>query len=87
MLLDEPFTGLDDRSTSELIERLRQLSKEGCLVVFATHDLDVADDVLDRAVVLRTGRITELPEGHGSLRSRYREHLTGGGSMEQRTDG
>ena len=87
MLLDEPFTGLDDRSTSELIEPLRQLSKEGCLIVFATHDLDVADDVLDRAVVLRAGRISELPDGHGSLRSRYRELLVGGGSMEQRTDG
>jgi len=87
VLLDEPFTGLDDRSTSELIERLRQLSKEGCLIVFATHDLDIADGVLDRAVVLRAGRITELPDGDGSLRSRYRELVTGGGSMEQRTDG
>ena len=87
VLLDEPFTGLDDRSTSELIDRLRQLSKEGCLIVFATHDLDVADDVLDRAVVLRSGRITELPDSHGSLRSRYRELVTVGGSMEQRTDG
>ena len=86
VLLDEPFTGLDDRSTSELIERLHQLSKDGCLIVFATHDLDIADGVLDRAVVLRSGRITELPDDHGSLRSRYRELVTGGGSMEQRTD-
>tara|TARA_B100000029_G_scaffold452538_1_gene477802 strand:+ start:305 stop:1042 length:738 start_codon:yes stop_codon:yes gene_type:complete len=86
VLLDEPFTGLDDRSTTELIERLRELSKEDRLIVVATHDLDIAGDVLDRAVVLRTGRITELPDGHGSLRSRYRELVTVGGSMEQRAD-
>ena len=86
VLLDEPFTGLDDRSTSELIERLRLLSGEGCVVVFATHDLDIADDVLDRAVVLRAGRITELPDGHGSLRARYRELVTSDNSMERRAD-
>ena len=86
VLLDEPFTGLDDRSTSELIERLRLLSGEGCVVVFATHDLDIADDVLDRAVVLRAGRITELPDGHGALRARYRELVTSDNSMERRAD-
>ena len=86
VLLDEPFTGLDDRSTSELIERLRLLSGKGCVVVFATHDLDIADDVLDRAVVLRAGRITELPDGHGSLRARYRQLVTSDNSMERRAD-
>ncbi len=84
VLLDEPFTGLDDRSTSELIDRLRQLSEEGCLIVFATHDLDIADDVLDRAVVLRAGRIAGLPDGHGSLRARYRELVTADNSLDRR---
>ena len=56
------------------------------LDVFATHDLDIADDVLDRAVVLRAGRITELPDGHGSLRARYRQLVTSDNSMERRAD-
>src|SRR5438874_2701674 len=43
VLLDEPFTGLDDRAVRLVADRFRQLAAEGAIVVLATHDLDLAD--------------------------------------------
>ena len=39
VLLDEPFTGLDDRSVSAVSDRLRRLAADGAIVIVATHDL------------------------------------------------
>jgi len=72
VLLDEPFTGLDDASTSALRARLIDLQKSGCIVLVATHDLETIDGVADRAVLLRGGRLIPLADGPESLRERYR---------------
>ncbi len=83
LLLDEPFTGLDDGSTSALVARLAGLRASGCLIVLATHDLDVAAGVIDRMAVLREGRLVALDRAHDNLRERYRAHL-GQGAVDQR---
>ena len=72
VLLDEPFTGLDDASSSALVERLAELRTNGRIVLVATHDLEVIDGLIDRAVMLRDGRLVALPATGGSLRDRYR---------------
>ena len=72
VLLDEPFTGLDDESASLLIARLKLLRDEGTIVVMATHDFESADAIVDRAVCLANGRATMLGAGPGALRERYR---------------
>ena len=77
MLLDEPFTGLDDRSATDLAARLRALGADGGIVLLATHDLDVIEDVLDRAVVLQRGRATPLEREERTFRDRYREARDG----------
>jgi len=53
ILLDEPFTGLDQTSADALVDRLRERQRAGCLIVLATHDLDVADGLLTRAIYLK----------------------------------
>jgi ABC-type multidrug transport system ATPase subunit len=75
LLLDEPFTGLDDTSAAALVARLRQLRADGRIIVVATHDLDVAEGLLDRAAVLRDGRLLAIDEAQGPLRERYRAHV------------
>jgi heme ABC exporter ATP-binding subunit CcmA len=77
VLLDEPFTGLDDASTAALVARLRGLRDEGAIVVLATHDLDLADGLLDRAVFLRDGRMVHAATRPEALRSTYRAVMTG----------
>jgi heme exporter protein A len=72
VLLDEPFTGLDDAATSALRGRLIDLRGAGCIVLVATHDLETIDGVADRGVLLHGGRLISIDGGHESLRERYR---------------
>jgi heme exporter protein A len=78
VLLDEPFTGLDDESSALLVARLRALGSRGAAVVMATHDFESADGVIDRAICLSLGRALPMPASGGSLRDRYRAALAGG---------
>ncbi|HVG86549.1 MAG TPA: ABC transporter ATP-binding protein [Vicinamibacterales bacterium] len=72
LLLDEPFTGLDQASTAALVGRLREEQARGVLTVLATHDLDVVDGLLTRELFLRGGRMMDVSAGEGSLSERYR---------------
>jgi len=71
LLLDEPFTGLDQASTAALVERLRERQRAGCLIVLATHDLDVVDGLLTKEIFLVNGRQSG-PSSGASVRDRYR---------------
>ena len=71
-LLDEPFTGLDDASAAKLVERLKTLRSSGVIVVIATHDLDIAEGLLDQALFLRDGRLAHTAARPEGLRSTYR---------------
>jgi len=72
VLLDEPFTGLDDASSVALAARLTAVRDAGAIVVMATHDFDSADRVISQAWYLRDGRAGSLPGAGGTLRERYR---------------
>ncbi len=51
LLLDEPTNGLDPRTQVWLIELLDELSRRGKTIITATHDLSIAGDIADRAIV------------------------------------
>jgi len=57
LLLDEPTRGLDYPSKDRLIGMLRAMASAGHAVVLATHDVELAARVADRAVVLADGEI------------------------------
>jgi heme ABC exporter ATP-binding subunit CcmA len=78
VLLDEPFTGLDDESSALLVSRLAALRDRGAVVVMATHDFESADGVIDRAICLSQGRALPMAVSGGSLRDRYRAAIAGG---------
>jgi heme exporter protein A len=78
VLLDEPFTGLDDESSALLVSRLAALRARGAVVVMATHDFESADGVIDRAICLSQGRALPMAVSGGSLRDRYRAAIAGG---------
>ena len=75
VLLDEPFTGLDDAATGALVGRLRELRAAGRLILVITHDLDTVDGIADRALMLHRGRLLEVPNAGAPLRERYRAAL------------
>ncbi len=72
VLLDEPFTGLDQASTAALVARLRERQQAGCILVMATHDLEVADGLLSRAIYLKNGRLVGTDSDSHGLSERYR---------------
>src|SRR5215212_4392223 len=56
LLLDEPTTGLDPRSRSELWDAIRGLVAVGTDVLLTTQYLDEADRLADRIVIIDHGR-------------------------------
>ncbi len=57
MLLDEPYTGLDQDAAARLEHVLSSVVAEGRTVVMTTHDLERGLAVSDRTVILARGRI------------------------------
>jgi peptide/nickel transport system ATP-binding protein len=60
LVLDEPTSALDVSVQAQILELLEELSAEQSLSwVFITHDLGVAAEVCDRAVVVYRGAVVE----------------------------
>lgn len=57
LILDEPFTGLDEPAREAVLDRLEALSRTGTSVVVVTHDLRDVLALADRLVVLSSGRV------------------------------
>lgn len=57
LLLDEPYTGLDQDASEMLDEILKKVTREGRTVVMTSHDLARAQDLCSRFDVLSRGRI------------------------------
>jgi len=56
-VLDEPFVGLDPKSTFVLKETLREKAKEGKIIFFSTHVLDVAEKLCNRIAIIKDGKL------------------------------
>ena len=57
LLLDEPTTFLDIEHQLAIYALLRELAREGMLVVAVTHDLNLAARFAARVIALRDGRV------------------------------
>ena len=57
LLLDEPFTGLDQGATEWLTEQLRLVLESGCTGILVTHQMEEAVRIADHLIILRGGRI------------------------------
>ena len=57
LVLDEPFTGLDEPARRSVVERLRVLRRGGTGVVVVTHDLRDVFGIADRVIGLADGRV------------------------------
>ena len=57
LLLDEPFTGLDQHAIGMLSRILKEQKEKGRTILLTTHDLHIAADLSDRFVVIDRHRI------------------------------
>ncbi|WP_067703102.1 ATP-binding cassette domain-containing protein [Nocardia jejuensis] len=57
LFLDEPTTGLDPRTRSQMWDTIRRLVREGSTVMLTTQYLDEADQLADRIAVIDRGKV------------------------------
>lgn len=61
MILDEPTTGVDDKTVQSLYDLLTRLNKEtGLTIVMVTHDIRRVSDYVSRILCLEEGSLVEL---------------------------
>ena len=64
LFLDEPTTGLDPRSRNQIWAIVRELRREGTMLLLTTQYLEEADELADRIAVIDHGRV--IAEGTGN---------------------
>lgn len=57
ILLDEPFVGLDPKSSFEVKKLMREFCDAGASIFFSTHVLEVAEKLCDRLAIIRRGEL------------------------------
>ena len=57
LLLDEPVAGVHPAMVSNILDLLRQLRKNGKLIVFIEHDISAVRQVADLVIVMDEGKI------------------------------
>lgn len=74
LVMDEPFVGLDPKASFEVKNIMRELCKEGAVIFFSTHVLEVAEKLCNKVAIIKDGKLvvcgdTESVVGSGSLES------------------
>ena len=59
ILADEPTGNLDPDSSEEILMILKELSQNGCAVIFATHDMLVYNKFKARTLLFENGKVLE----------------------------
>src|SRR5690606_14764724 len=73
LIADEPTTALDVSVQAQILDLLKDLQREeGLGIIMITHDLEVAANMADRIVVMKSGRIVE--EGNARKVFDHPEH-------------
>ena len=68
LLLDEPWTALDDRAIRFLSERMTAAREAGATLVVCSHQLKEALEIADRVAVLDRGRLAFVEDVDDHLR-------------------
>lgn len=80
LIADEPFSGLDPKQISALKKLFLQQKESGKAVLLSSHLLDVVENICDRYVIMKKGRI--IAEGSQSELTE-KAHLSEEATMEQ----
>ena len=74
IIMDEPFVGLDPKSSHLLKQIMREMCDNGGAIFFSTHVLEVAEKLCDKVAIIKAGRL---------IRSGTMEEVKGDESLEQ----
>lgn len=74
LIMDEPFVGLDPKAVYDVKEVMNEMIKEGKIIFFSTHILDVAEKLCSRVAIIKKGELVKV----GSM-----EEIKGDKSLEK----
>ena len=57
LIMDEPFVGLDPKAVFDIKEVLNEMIKDGKIVFYSTHILDVAEKLCSRVAIIKNGEV------------------------------
>ena len=59
LVMDEPFVGLDPKAVFDVKEIMNEMTKEGKIIFFSTHILDVAEKLCSRIAIIKKGNLVK----------------------------
>jgi len=74
LIMDEPFVGLDPKAVYDVKEIMNEMIKDGKIIFFSTHILDVAEKLCSRVAIIKKGELLKV----GSM-----NEIKGDTSLEQ----
>ena len=60
LIMDEPFVGLDPKAVFDVKEIMNEMIKEGKIIFFSTHILDVAEKLCSRVAIIKKGELVKV---------------------------
>ena len=60
LIMDEPFVGLDPKAVYDVKEIMNEMIKEGKMIFFSTHILDVAEKLCSRVAIIKKGEVLKV---------------------------
>lgn len=85
LILDEPTKGLDPVNRALLMDILTDLNQQGATIIFSTHQMEMAERIADRMVMIKNGK-RELYGQVNDVRQSFGDntiHLEFKGKLEQ----
>lgn len=77
LILDEPTSVLTPQAVQTLFATLRQLSQDGCSILYISHKLDEVRDLCHSATILRGGKVTGTADPRTSSASELARLMVG----------
>ena len=60
LVMDEPFVGLDPKAVFDIKLIMKEMIKEGKIIFFSTHILDVAEKLCSRVAIIKKGKLIKV---------------------------
>jgi ABC-2 type transport system ATP-binding protein len=57
LILDEPTVGIDPQSRRHILDKVKELNRQGMTVLYTTHYMEEAQELSDRIFIMDEGRI------------------------------